>query len=691
MAKFSNASGSLYLNVYIDPGTQNIAANTTVVNWRITVSRTGAYLTRNEQGDSTLSLDINGGRVHTSNPRWRTSGEEFLVASGSTTVGHNADGTKSFPFSATFNPNNGLHGVITVSGNIGLATIPRSSSVSVGIGTIGSALTININRQSNSFTHTLRYAWGSKSGTIASNVGASHSWTIPNDFANDIPNATSGTGTLYVDTYSGNTKTGTQQINFTASVPANIKPTFSGVTLTDANGVARSLLSGNNFLQIISDIQVSFNGASGSYGSSITGYRAEIVNRNQVTTSNGGRLGMMNFSGSATIRASVFDSRGRQSDTRDVTINVIGYFAPVLSYTATRTRENPNIIQIVRNAKIAPIMFSGSQKNVMTLTFKVAPLGSSTYAADNGSATGTYTTTSSLTNAAANMAGNYPANKSFTIIGTLSDKFTSVEFSATVATESVVMSYDKDGRVGIGKIANDAYKAGSLDVKGDIYAEDKPIQQYQLTSNVGGGLNSPATFGKDLNKILTPGIWQIGADFANNPLGAFSILECYKLHTSNECIQRVTSTSGFMAVREYGYDNVWRPWRYVAQTSSVPTKNADHPMLQEKPLKSVTQGFPYGLDATITRKDNLVTVTLNRRITNIDVFENRRMMEKIPVGYRPTAQVHLVFVPNSGSFTKSPSILHLNADGTIDMTNGTSGRHVYTGTVSYVTNDAYPS
>lgn len=214
MAKFSNVSGSLYLNVYIEPGAQNIAANTTVVNWRITVSRTGAYLTRNEQGDSTLSLDINGGRVHTSNPRWRTSGEEFLMASGSTTVGHNADGTKSFPFSATFNPNNGLHGVITVSGNIGLATIPRSSSVSVGIGTIGSALTININRQSSSFKHTVRYVWGNKSETIATNVDTSTTWTIPLDFANDIPDSTSGTGTIYVDTYSGSTKTGTQQQAF---------------------------------------------------------------------------------------------------------------------------------------------------------------------------------------------------------------------------------------------------------------------------------------------------------------------------------------------------------------------------------------------------------------------------------------------------------------------------------------------
>ncbi|HEL2338391.1 TPA: hypothetical protein TZN84_000972 [Streptococcus suis] len=687
MAKFSNASGSLYLNVYIDPGTQNIAANTTVVNWRITVSRTGAYLTRNEQGDSTLSLDINGGRVHTSNPRWRTSGEEFLMASGSTTVGHNADGTKSFPFSATFNPNNGLHGVITVSGNIGLATIPRSSSVSVGIGTIGSALTININRQSNSFTHTLRYAWGSKSGTIASNVGASHSWTIPNDFANDIPNATSGTGTLYVDTYSGNTKTGTQQINFTASVPANIKPTFSGVTLTDANGVARSLLSGNNFLQIISNIQVNFNGASGSYSSTITGYKAEIVNRNLVTNSNGGTLGIMNFSGSATIRASVVDSRGRWSDTRDVTINVIEYFAPVLSFTAQRTRQTPNIIQIVRNAKIASITLSGSQKNIMTLSFNVAPLGSTSYTADNGSASGSWTTQHTLSNSAANMAGNYPANKSFTIIGTLSDKFTSVEFSATVATESVVMSYDKDGRVGVGKIAENG-PAGSLDVAGNIYAGGKQIQQYQLT-NVEG--NTIYAYNTDVNTHVNNGTRWINPGCANSPFPSqYGWIETCRATTDIFQIAK-SWYGGWKVYRRHaiGYKSsngsaTWYPWVEI-------TPQTNHPMLQEKPLKTLTMGFPYGLNATLTRKDNLVTITLNRRITNIDVFEYSQMVETIPSGYRPTVETHMLMAPNVGGFTKSPSVLHFASDGKIRLTNGTGGAHVYTGTITYITNDPYPS
>ncbi|HEM4206763.1 hypothetical protein HO438_02720 [Streptococcus suis] len=687
MAKFSNASGSLYLNVYIEPGAQNIAANTTVVNWRITVSRTGAYLTRNEQGDSTLSLDINGGRVHTSNPRWRTSGEEFLMASGSTTVGHNADGTKSFPFSATFNPNNGLHGVITVSGNIGLATIPRSSSVSVGIGTIGNALTININRQSSSFKHTVRYAWGNKQGTIASNVDTSTTWTIPLDFANNIPNATSGTGTIFVDTYSGSTKTGTQQVAFTANVPTSMKPTFSGVTLTDTNGVARGLLSGNNFLQIISNIQVNFNGASGSYSSSITGYKVEVVNRNLVTNSNGGTLGMMNFNGSATIRASVVDSRGRWSDTRDVTINVIEYFAPILSFTAQRTRQTPNIIQIVRNAKIAPITLSGIQKNIMTLTFKVAPLGSTSYTADNGSASGSWTTQHTLSNSAANMAGNYPANKSFTIIGTLSDKFTSVEFSATVATESVVMSYDKDGRVGVGKIAENG-PAGSLDVAGNIYAGGKQIQQYQLT-NVEG--NTIYAYNTDVNTHVNNGTRWINPGCANSPFPSnYGWIETYRATT--DIFQIARSWSGGWKVYRRHAGNykssngsaTWYPWVEI-------TPQTNHPMLQEKPLKTLTMGFPYSMKANLVRKGDVVTISLIRNIYSVDSFEHAVMQEKIPAGYRPVVDVHMTVNTNVSQFTKSPNILHFAPDGTIRMTSNTVGGHVMTGTITYITNDPYPA
>lgn len=557
MAEFwSNNDRGYRIRLWIDQTSQNIAGNSSQVRVRLALLNT---TTTFAQYSCSAYVDLNGQRLNWSgSPSMTSYNQTIMLIDQTITVNHNADGTKTFGLMASFSGSGGWSpGTLTVGGNsFTLTTIPHSSSLSVGIGTIGSSVTINITRQSSSFKHTVRYAWGNKSGTIATNVDTSTTWTVPNDFANDIPNSTSGTGTIYVDTYSGSTKTGTQQVTFTANVPASMKPTFSNITLTDTNGVARGLLTGNNFLQIISNIQVTFNGASGSYSSSITGYKAEIVNRNQVTNSNGGTLGIMNFNGSATIRASVLDSRGRWSDTRDITINVIEYFAPVLSFSALRTRETPNIIQIVRNAKIAPITLSGSQKNVMTLTFKVAPLGSTTFTACNGSASGSWTTQHTLSNSAANMAGNYPANKSFTVIGTLADKFTSVEFSATIATESVVISYDKDGRVGIGKVVEQG-KAGSLDVAGDIYANGKKIQHWALTqgdTNRGFGKHLGTT---DPDTVIDTGYYWISI----SQFGDYGQLEVTRFG-ENEAQQTFTLRNGNRTYRRYKKHDtgLWTPW-----------------------------------------------------------------------------------------------------------------------------------
>lgn len=681
MAKFSGASGSLYLNVYIEPEAPNYANNTTVVNWRITVSRTGAYYTYNHQGDSTLSLDMNGGRVHTSNPTWQTSGEEFQMASGSTTVGHNADGTKSFGFSATFNPNNGLHGTITVSGNVTLPTIPRSSSISFSTGTIGSPLAITINRAASSFTHTLRWAWGNRSGTIASGLTTSASWTIPMDFCNEIPNNISGTGTIFVDTYSGSSLIGTQSKTFTANVPSSIIPTFTGITLEDQNATAKSLLTGNTFVQIMSNIKVTFNGAVGAYGSTIKGFRAEVLNKDIIPTSNGGTFEPMDFNGTATIRASVTDSRGRVSDTKDVTITLLEYYAPAISIQVLRTRENPNKLQVLRTIKVAPLSFGGVNKNSTKLVFEVAPLGSTSFVVDNGAAGGEWTTIFSLTNSEANLGGTYDSTSSWTIRAKLSDKFTSSNptiASATVGTEKVINACDKDGRFGVGKIP-ELGPAGSVDAAGNIYAGGAPIGHYSSKDVA------------NIDDALTAGVYTINNTTINQPFGISEwgyleiiVTKSNTHNNSNNWIwQKYATTSGKVFERYKVNNWAWTAWKKVVME--------DHPMLQEKPIKTVTQGMPYGLNATLTRKDNLVSVTLNRRITNIDVFEYRQMIETIPSGYRPTAEAHMVIAPNSGSFTKSPSILHFASDGKIRLTNGTGGAHVYTGTITYITNDPYPS
>lgn len=640
MTKFINSSGPLHLNLYVEQVSQDITNNSSKVRWRATIDRDGAYRTWTYGNISNLSVWLNGASVHSSHPDYDTSGEEVTLASGEVTIPHDSDGTKTMSVWASFDPNNGVHGNITISTNYTFDKIPRSTQISSleGNRNLGSLHTVIFNRKVNSFTHQVWYrVFGSEWIDLGKNHGTSVSFTPSLDLARHLPKSSSGLMDICVRTYNGSTQIGSDVYSngWHFKIPDSVKPTFTGLSLTDMNTVARRLLGGNDFLQIISDIQVNFNNASGAYGSTITGYRAEIVNRKMVVTKNGGSFGIMNFSGLATIRAYVVDSRGKQSDTKDITINVIEYYAPSFSFSALRTRGNPNTLQLLRNARIAPIMQSGKQRNVMSLTFKVAQIGNENFTDDNGSASGNFTSVHTLTNSAANMAGNYPSNKSFVIIGKLEDKFTSVEFSATVATESVVMSYDKNGRVGIGKVAEFG-KPGSLDVLGDIYSNNKPIQQYQLT-NANGGLSKGSAQWDDIwNKQATEFGWRTGK-YDDNPTGKNGEWGLYQNFwlDSWKGVQFFTSIgTGRVFVRVYNNANKWAPtqWKEIAtkdDIQSTPWQNANlqngwshHPEYEKVQFSKTFDGIVY-------LKGTCRNGTTNRET----------LLFNLPEGFRPTTSL----------------------------------------------------
>ena len=339
-------------------------------------------------------------------------------------------------------------------------------------------------------------------------------------------------------------------------------PTLTGITLSDSNTVAGTLVPGNNFIQIISNIKVAFSGAAGTYESTVTGFRAEIVGKNASTTANGGTLGAMNWTGSATVRAYVTDSRGRQSAARDVTIDVLPYHPPVLSFDVSRVGTTSSTLQIRRRAKIAPLKVDNVQKNVLTLTFKVAEVGTTTYTPDNGSANASLTTQWELVNSLANLAGTYIGSKSYVVIGTLSDKFSTVEFKAEIATESVVMSYSRNG-VGIGKI----WERGSLDVAGPIYSGNKLIQHHQLTTDNGRAFFHGANF--NCNNYLING--QVAC---NQPLNGpavgtgpneffVDIIGESDNYLMQRAVQKETART-FVRTRHGG---TWTPWVETALTN----------------------------------------------------------------------------------------------------------------------------
>ena len=625
MADFwSNTNRGYRIRLWIDQTSQSIEDNSSQVRVRLALLNT---FTTFAEYNCTASVTIDGQIINWSGrPSMLSQNQVIMLIDRTVTVGHNADGTKTFNLSASFSGSGGWSpGDLNIDGNsFTLTTIPRSSSVSVSTGVIGSAVTININRQSSSFKHTVRYAWAGKSGTIATNVDTSTTWMIPLDFANDIPNSASGTGTIYVDTYSGSTKTGTQSATFTASVPDNLKPTFSGITLSDLNSAAQNLIpSGNMFIQVISNIKVAFNGAVGSYGSSITGYYAEIVGKNQSTSSNGGSLGIMNYNGTIKIRASVSDSRGRWSDAREVSVTVLEYFAPALSFSIARTGSTSSILTVTRNAKIASLTVSGSQKNSMRLTFKVARLGTTNFQADTGQATGAWTSISSLVNSQANLAGNYLANQSWVVIGTLEDKFTNSQFMVNVATESVVLSYDRSG-VGVNKIR----EQGALDVKGDIYADNKPIQQYQLTQNNGKSLNAE----RDWNDYINAGVY-MGYNLLNSPQSGngWKHVQVFK-HNDNWVVQVAYDFDGQIAAVRAKTNGTWRPWKYLATKDDVQKYTQGTPW-QNLPLQNGWQHHQQYNDVQYSKSfDGVVFL---RGVGTKGKTAYGTVIAQLPVGFRP--------------------------------------------------------
>ena len=680
MTKFINSSGPLHLNIYIEQVSQDIANNSSRVSWRATVDRDGGYRTWNAENGSVLSVWLNGSSVYKSNLSFETEGQETTLASGEVTIPHNSDGTKTMSVWASFDANNGIHGNITISTNYTFDKIPRSSQISSleGNRNLGSLHTVIFNRKVNSFTHQVWYrVFGSEWIDLGKNHATSVSFTPSLDLARHLPKSSSGLMDICIRTYNGSTQIGSDVYSngWHFKIPDSVKPTFTGLSLTDMNTVARRLLSGNDFLQIISDIQVNFNNASGAYGSTITGYRAEIVNKKMVVTKNGGSFGIMNFSGLATIRAYVVDSRGKQSDAKDITINVIEYYAPSFSFSALRTRGNPNTLQVLRNARIAPIIQSGKQRNVMSLTFKVAQIGDENFTDDNGSASGNFTSVHTLTNSAANMAGNYPSNKSFVIIGKLEDKFTSVEFSATVATESVVMSYDKNGRVGIGKVAEFG-KPGSLDVLGDIYANNQPIQQYQLTGNSGGPLwfdgNPNVT---NANLVDKPGQYYIDRTARGNPNGQWGYLFHYSNYGKNtdgykEAIQLFYGNNGQVYFRHHRWSKTiddWEDWVEYASKNDI-QKYTQASAWQVLPLQNSWVHHPdYDKVQYSKTLDGVVYI----RGT---AYKGRTTKETVigvlPVGFRPTQSIFVMALNNSyalavlGVYTNGNIVVKSNVDAT---------------------------
>lgn len=313
---------------------QSVANNTSTVKLRLECrSISSSYTTK---GSSGLTSVIDGTTVKSnasvdmSNTNtWQNFGERTI------TITHNADGSCSVSKSGSFTCTAGSSNYSLASGSASVtvkpATIPRASTPTLSVSSVamGSSVTIYTNRASSSFTHTITYKFGSASGTIASSVGTSTTWTPAVSLANQIPNSTSGTGTITCQTYNGSTLIGTKSVSITLTVPSSVIPSISSIALSAGNSVVPSswgvYVQGKSSLKVVTT-------ASGSYGSSIKTYKITGIDNNTYWSSNF-TSGTLQIAGTRTITVTVTDSRGRTA-TKTTTYTCVAYSNPSISYAS---------------------------------------------------------------------------------------------------------------------------------------------------------------------------------------------------------------------------------------------------------------------------------------------------------------------------------------------------------------------
>lgn len=449
-AYLSNGTwGIIYLE--LAQVSQSIANNTSTVSYKFyTKSRSSSGGFYNYYHTGKTSVVINGKTVHNQTGRDFDvrGGKVQQLASGTTTVAHNEDGTKSFSFSASLWSSGGTG---NISGNFTLSKIPRKSDFYVKNESgsaiqsffAGDKLRIDINKKASSFTHTLSIKYLGKEETLISKTTSS---TITYSTSNKImenymQNLRSTPIDFVLNTYDGSTRIGYVVKRLTLYVPSSAGPSINSVDVTEANQNKINIIGSSPFYQLLSDLKVSTS-ASGNYGASIKNISVSLGNYSK--SGSNVTLDNVNLKGNQNIKVTVQDSRGYSASTTKA-INLSPYNLPNISFfNAYRTETNTKYA----SARISLTSTVISNKNPLSVKVDVSEKDKNSwrnvYSATVGN--GSFNSTISL-------GGGFDDYKAYDVLLTIKDKFKDHQAISNIpaTSQSLVIGANKPV-VGIGKV-----------------------------------------------------------------------------------------------------------------------------------------------------------------------------------------------------------------------------------------------
>lgn len=426
----------------------------------------------------TVNIDDKGNKGYTK-----------TIMSGTTIVTHNNDGTKKIEFSCSGECVSGGYGPGTISlssTKVTLRTIPRASSitsVSSNNVTLGRDCSVKWTPNSSTLKYMVKFSLGSWSYTTESFIKPpstseyTYNYTIPLDVAKQLPNATTGTMTVYLYTYSGSTKIGsTASKTFTVTVPSSIKPSISIVTaeLVNSNKVIKGWgipVAGYTKVKVSAS-------ASGSYSSTISSFTISGgYSKTQTGTSLAYTGGVITSSGNKTFTVMAKDSRGRLSTSLTTdNIEFCAYSKPtVSSFTVARSSSNTKNVVVKAIWDYSPV----NSKNSATATLS--------YKKSSNTKWTTYGTIPNNTETTLTTEFEETSSYNFKVVVTdsLSNSAQEERFISTI---NVTMDFKNGGRgIGIGKMAE---KEECLEIAfntifmGDVYIQAEDGTQVSLADYI---------------------------------------------------------------------------------------------------------------------------------------------------------------------------------------------------------------
>ena len=326
-----------------------------------------------------------------------------------------------------------------------------SPSLSAASIYMGNAVTIYTNRLSTASTHTITYSFGSASGTIATGVGDSASWTPPASLAAQIPSATSGVCAITCATYYSGVWTGSKTIYLTLHVPTNMLPSITSVSIGEAvSGLSAQF---GAYVQGKSRLSVSIS-ASGAQGSTISSYRTTLMG----STYSGSSFttGYLGTAGNSTMTITATDSRGRSASVTR-TIAVTAYSAPVIaSFSAARCNAGGTAIQTDGTRAWITLAATASgvgSKNTMSCSIYYKLKTATAWTLATTIAHTSYAI--SRTNFALPASISFDTLNGYDLRATVSDYFTSISSTTGLGTKEVILDILASGTgIAFGKVAN---------------------------------------------------------------------------------------------------------------------------------------------------------------------------------------------------------------------------------------------